>query len=217
TAGGGTAGSHFIDFDDNPTAGQCTSAVVPDDCNGSASCVTTAIGQFAAQLAKSSPTSTDAVYALSLVIHYTGDSAQPLHASGYARGSNDVPAKFSGSSSKNMHSVWDTALPRARISKAGSQDAWTTKLSTLVTPAQAGTACIASASITSASDISACALKWAKESEALACSVVYGPKYTSTGDLSTGYATAAGPTVDQQVAKAGLRLSAILNKALGGK
>ncbi|KAI9220379.1 S1/P1 nuclease, partial [Blastocladiella britannica] len=213
-AGGANPGSHYIDYDDNPQSGQCTSAQVPDECNGAAGCVTSSIGTFAAALASANPNSAAAAQNLALVIHFVGDVAQPLHATGYARGGNQINVKW-GRKKTNAHSVWDTQLVQAAADNAGGIDAWVQNLQSLSSDDDASTACVASAGATDAAALTQCAIAWSQESEALTCSAVFGDAFT-TGDLSGSYEETVEPVVNQQIARAGLRLSAVLNKVLGG-
>jgi hypothetical protein len=56
--------------------------------------------------------------ALSFLVHFVGDSHQPLHVSyGSDRGGNEVKADFFGSQT-NLHSVWDDSF----ISKAWNDE-----------------------------------------------------------------------------------------------
>lgn len=41
---------------------------------------------------------------------FLGDIGQPLHVEAYEVGGNDIPAKCSGETDWNLHSVWDTGM-----------------------------------------------------------------------------------------------------------
>ncbi|KAL1915255.1 uncharacterized protein VTP21DRAFT_7531 [Calcarisporiella thermophila] len=47
--------------------------------------------------------------ALKFLVHFMGDSHQPLHICGKLKGGNDAPATFEGSKT-NLHSVWDSGI-----------------------------------------------------------------------------------------------------------
>jgi hypothetical protein len=79
------------------------------------------------------------------------------------------------------------------------------------------------------SNIEACAVSWAKESNKYTCSDVYGPNFSETDDLAGAYLDEAAPIVETQVAKgisrceiagliglAGLRVAVYLNLMVVG-
>jgi len=80
------------------------------------------------------------------------------------------------------------------------------------------------------SNIEACAVSWAKESNKYTCSDVYGANFSETDDLAGAYLDEVTPIVETQVAKgisrwkivgliglAGLRLAVYLNLMVVGK
>ncbi|KNE63337.1 hypothetical protein AMAG_08478 [Allomyces macrogynus ATCC 38327] len=155
---------------------------------------------------KGSDHATDLAHALAYLVHFVGDAAQPLHASGYSKGGNGVTVKFSGAS-KNLHSVWDSAILLKTISSkySGSHDKWVSALIASATQynTAAGVACASSTDPTNSKAVETCVMKWATESNQLST------------DLSGAYYKAVAPVVDAQVTKAGVRLAAMLNKILG--
>ncbi|KAL2013369.1 hypothetical protein VTN00DRAFT_894 [Thermoascus crustaceus] len=166
--------------------------------------------------------------ALKWVVHFIGDIAQPLHASGDASGGNAYDVIFNGSET-NLHSVWDghiiytlsnltfptptTGFPNTTIAPF-----FTTLLSRIHAdsfpePVSTWTAC------TDPSTPLACGLAWARESNAWTCDYVYSQVINGTGvDLATsGYAEGAYPIVEVQVAKAAVRLGTWLNRVVEGR
>ncbi|KAI9218521.1 S1/P1 nuclease [Blastocladiella britannica] len=222
TAGGSTFSSHFINFDDAPTEGKCSGSganmTIPADCNGDKSCITTALGKFTQQLATSAPESMTAAFSLALVMHFAGDISQPLHATGFKLGANQVNVTFAGAQT-NLHSTWDTALVDKAIaaSSDGTRDGWKRDVANKASPTSAGTRCISRADPKNAAAITNCAVQWATDSELLVCREVFGSAFSATADLSDAYAAREVPVVNKQIAKASLRLASILCKIFGGE
>ncbi|KAJ3351162.1 hypothetical protein GGF32_004437 [Allomyces javanicus] len=210
-----TGGWHYIDGEDSPLNGQC-SLSLSRDCPDTG-CVVSAIAD-AANTLKTGSDATDLAHALAYLVHFVGDAAQPLHASGYSKGGNGVTVKFSGAS-KNLHSVWDSAILLKTISSkySGSHDKWVSALIASATQynTAAGVACASSTDPTDSNAVETCVMKWATESNQLVCSTVYKSGFSKTVDLSGAYYKAVAPVVDAQVTKAGVRLAAMLNKILG--
>ncbi|KAI9222538.1 S1/P1 nuclease [Blastocladiella britannica] len=224
TAGGGTFGSHFINYADRPDQGKCggDALAIPADCNGDKGCVTTAIGKFSRQLALSTPKSVEAANALALLIHYIGDLSQPLHDSGFALGSNQVNATYNGQlMGGGLHRVWDVEIVDTAIAQSseGTYESFLDDLTWTANPLDADLWCILVTDPTNAAGISKCTTQWAVQAEALNCKTVYGPKYGGvSADLkATGYADAVAPVAARQIQRAGLRLSALLSKITIGQ
>jgi hypothetical protein len=226
-----TAAWHFID---------APLTVVKDDlalyCPTSTGCITSALAAELAILKNPRESTQARADALRFVIHFVGDIHQPLHTvSNNDRGGNCVPVEFFGRApqetnakyeaySPNLHQVWDVdiidkfsggaspqILARDLDEKFRAQiPVWESQ------PA----------------DFSA----WAWESHELAVSVAYGrlprrievelPRRVASctdddhvsrrmlqlhEDLGADYQSVAAPVVEQQLAKAGARLAALLN------
>ncbi|ORZ29641.1 S1/P1 nuclease [Catenaria anguillulae PL171] len=217
-----TGSQHYINYsaDEQPMRGKCANtAQLPSTCDNSA-CVVTAIALYSQALANSNkqqPTAESAEY-LAFLVHFVGDLAQPLHASGFEKGGNGVNVKFRGKRA-NLHAAWDGSIPEQTIKQQYGGDAqrWIGYLSNLVKPGDAKAECAASGDPKSVDGVTKCAASWAEDSTALVCSTVYPTGFQIGQEISTDYYQAVYKTVDVQVAKAGLRLAALLNKILGGK
>lgn len=225
---------HFIDI---PRG--APEASISQFCPPATGCVTSAL---VAQLEilrdkKSSPQAR--ADALRFVIHFVGDIHQPLHdTTNNDQGGNCVPVIFFGkmpqernttteSYSPNLHGVWDTNI--------------IDQLSPTETPQQLAQRL--DAQFSTQEDAWAKAPidfnKWAWQSHQLAESVVYGrlpvkiaiekpaevktcadDDHVSTRmlnlheDLEDDYQSAAAPVVEEQLAKAGIRLATLLNAIL---
>jgi hypothetical protein len=147
----------------------------------------------------------DRAIALKFVVHLVGDLHQPFHALGVGRGGNDVRVSIFGVSDCgndpamprpcNLHSVWDGRLITRR---ALADDAYVAALESLISTNQ----WLARDPGTPAD--------WANESWALAKAALVAPGT----NIDEAYYTAQIPIVDQRVALAGVRLAAVLNRAL---
>jgi hypothetical protein len=114
----GTAPWHFVDI-----PGSAASFDRNRDCPVSASdakspwrdCVTDRILYFEGRLGDTELAPKERAMALKFLVHLIGDIHQPFHAIGDARGGNDIKLTFLGSrqcgtSSCNVHEVWDSEL-----------------------------------------------------------------------------------------------------------
>lgn len=143
--------------------------------------------------------------ALKFLIHFVGDIHQPLHcADNNDKGGNKVQV-MAGSKTTNLHAVWDNATVNAIGPDAATIAA---TLSSKITPQ------IAAAWSNSTPE------QWANESFLIAKTKIY-PAFPGTGGtlvpiiLPDGYPASVGPITAMQLAKAGVRLAAVLNDALG--
>ena len=144
--------------------------------------------------------------ALKFIVHLIGDLHQPLHCSDdQDRGGNDKQVMFNGFQS-NLHRVWDTdMINAAAIADHLTQDGYTKRLlkglPSDVSSLQSGTV-----------------EDWALESHKLADSNAYDiPPATGNPKLhrlKTAYFKANRPIVEDQLAKAGVRLAKVLNEIL---
>lgn len=135
------------------------------------------------------------IEAITFLIHLVADLHQPLHAGhGEDRGGNRIATLLDGSAS-NLHSVWDSAL----IARLGDESAVTERLLNSITPAKK-------------EDWRRGRLSdWTWESHLVAVRVCYGALPAgSPKRLDGAYQQRALPVVEEQLAKAGVRLAAIL-------
>ncbi len=172
------------------------------DCPASAKgdCAIAAIARFRSTLADAKASKAQRVEALKFLIHFIGDIHQPLHcADHHDKGGNDVLVKYCGQGT-NLHHAWDsdlitsTGLAEAeyRAHIEGYVDGLTTEQ---VSQIQAGTP-----------------TDWVLESHALAVDDSY--KVPTGGDLCGIYADTNLSVIDEQLARGGLRLAAVLNGIL---
>jgi hypothetical protein len=165
-------------------------------------CAISAIERNRKTLLDPAASSQDKKEALMYLVHFIGDIHQPLHAVGDYRGANDYPVKFFVDPLKktkqdtNLHAVWDSNLIRSTVWDWGAyvrrlQDNWLPGKD--VQQLTAGTI-----------------VDWTLEAHKAARDVAF--KAPMNADLNQDYVTLALPTVDRQLAVAGLRLARVLNE-----
>ena len=158
-------------------------------------CVVSAIADFTELLADQEASRDLKREALRFLIHFVGDIHQPLHA-GYAedRGGNDIQVRFF-TRQMNLHSLWDKGLIEKRAKP------WQQYAADLRGGITASQRTAWKASMTAAD--------WATESYRLAVTHAY---QAGNGDtLGQPYFDENIAIVEQQLAKGGVRLAAILN------
>ena len=224
-----TAGWHFFDI---PRG--ASQANIDQFCDPTAGCVTKALTEQIAVLKNPASAPADQGNALRFVLHFAGDIHQPLHdTTNNDRGANCVPVTFfntkpsaNGSSySPNLHAVWDTNMIE-NIAKGQSVTQFAAQLDQQF---QSQEAAWQAEAINFDS--------WAWDAHQLAETVAYGklnkkipieapvPVNTCADDNNVGarmlklkeqvgatYQAAATPVIEQQLAKAGVRLAMILNQ-----
>ncbi len=168
-------------------------------------CVVDKITQFAAELEASGTDAEERLAALKFLLHFVGDMHQPLHSSdNHDNGGNSVKVTVEGFPHKakdELHGFWDTqfvdalGMPPAALAK---------KLIAQITPAQEAEW------KTGAPD------DWAMEAFNISFDDVYGqPPLSGAVQLDAAYVAKAEKDVALQLSRAGVRLAAILNRALG--
>ncbi|KAI4852040.1 nuclease PA3 [Aureobasidium sp. EXF-8845] len=158
-------------------------------------------------------------YALKWVVHFLGDIAQPLHASGRAAGGNGIEVVF-GNQTTELHAVWDgyivyadanvTSFPNSTIQPFFQHLLSRIQKDDFEIPSSEWISC------TDPSRSLECALSWARDSNALNCDYVYSQNINGTDLATSGYATGAFPIVELQMSKAILRLGTWLNRLVDG-
>ena len=162
-------------------------------------CVVDRILEFRAVLANQGASSSQRLEALKFLVHFVADIHQPLHAVGKARGGNDVlVVEFGsaqcGSRACNLHEAWDLGLiHHAHL----SQQEYVRRLEQSVVR-------------NLASNEQIDPKHWANESFRLAHEVWLSEE----GSIDENYYRRNLPLLEQQLARAGLRLAALLNNAL---
>ena len=96
-----TAKFHYVNFADSSCRYEPAR-----DCPGGA-CIVAAVPRYAAVLGDRSRSNAERAQALRFLVHFVGDTHQPLHA-GYRsdRGGNNFQVRFNGKGS-NLHAIWD--------------------------------------------------------------------------------------------------------------
>jgi hypothetical protein len=166
-----------------------------------AGCVISKIADFRKQWTDPAVRSASRREALLFLAHFVGDLHQPLHcANRDDRGGNDVKVVFFGETT-NLHALWDVGL----LNHMPQEDQLHSIISSTLTPER-----IAAWSRGTVEE-------WANESFHLAQKVVYGDlPVAASGEpirLGEAYQRVAEPVVSDQIAKAGVRLAAILNES----
>ncbi|HUI77369.1 MAG TPA: S1/P1 nuclease [Bryobacteraceae bacterium] len=138
--------------------------------------------------------------ALLFLVHFVGDLHQPLHcANNHDKGGNEVAVVFHGART-NLHAVWDYGL----LDHMPAEDQLLSAIRASITPERAIKWSQGSVE------------EWAGESWRVAQNYVYGSLPLASGGrpirLGETYQSVAEPIVRDQIAKAGVRLAAILNE-----
>jgi len=151
-----------------------------------------AIERFRGILADPTQPRLERAQALKFLVHFLGDLHQPLHAGTTGdRGGNEILVTWFDKPS-NLHAVWDEGM----IEQA--------KLSAIELAEKVDHPTLQEVAAWQAQG----PLEWARESHALL------PEVYKIGDRRLGwkYQSEHWPTVEQQIAKAGVRLAALLNR-----
>jgi hypothetical protein len=171
-------------------------------------CIVNKVSEFTKELADRATPATERLLALKFLLHFLGDMHQPLHVSdNHDKGGNCVLVSLGGPRAVNLHGYWDTGV----IQGLGEDpQAAAAALVARITPENKAA--------WEKGDPQA----WALEGFEIAKNVVYtiGSKPGCTRDssplsLPPGYDQTARDTAAVQLEKAGVRLAAVLNGALG--
>jgi hypothetical protein len=170
-------------------------------------CVVDRILYFEQRLADTSLDRADRATALKYVVHFIGDLHQPFHALGVGRGGNDVKVSIFGSAecgrdparpvACNMHVLWDERLITHR---------------NLQEPAYFAALEALAAARGWATQAPGTPAEWATQSWAHAKTALVAPGT----NIDEAYYDAQIGVVDERLALGGLRLAAVLNRALVG-
>jgi hypothetical protein len=208
-----TAAWHFVDIEIDapdmaaacfhfPALGGALAGAGPAE-----DCVVDKIDEFAAELKSAATPRTERLLALKYLIHFIGDLHQPLHAADHHdRGGNCVLLAAPQGRATNLHAYWDVDVVEAL---GHSPEQIAEKLDARRSGAETknwsgGTAA-----------------DWAMESFELGRHDAYAlhalPTCQRRGSvaLSAEYAAQAQKDAATQLLKAGLRMAAVLNQALG--
>ena len=184
-----------------PTADPATQGPAHD-------CIVNKVSQFTRELANPATPAVERLLALKFLLHFVGDLHQPLHAAdNHDKGGNCVLLSLGGLRQVNLHSYWDTVV----VEGLGDDPrAVAEMLAHRITPENKAAWEKGDAEV------------WALEGFDVARTAVYtlGSKPGCASDkspvsLPPGYDEAARKVATIQLEKAGVRLAAILNRALG--
>jgi hypothetical protein len=208
-----TSGWHFVDIElDHPDMkAACFGfpASGPVASQGPArDCIVDKLTEFSEELANPATPAAERLLALKFVLHFAGDIHQPLHdADNHDKGANCVLLSLGGPRLVNLHSYWDTVVVRGL---GDDPRAVAAMLARRITPED------------KAAWEKGDAKSWALEGFDAAKTKVYtlGSTPGCAPDkppvsLPPGYEMTAREVASIQLEKAGVRLAAILNHALG--
>ncbi|KAG8862315.1 hypothetical protein FRB96_001894 [Tulasnella sp. 330] len=204
---------HFIDAKDDPP--NACSVDLSRDCT-TGGCVVSAIANYTLRVQDKTLGPLENAEALKFLTHFIGDIHQPLHDENLDNGANGIDILWKGKK-QNLHHIWDTEMPEKIGGKfsAKSVTSWT---STIIKELKTGSYMSSVQGWQSCNDIqnaSGCALTWAAEANQYVCSFVISSDPTDT-ELSGVYFDKAKPIIQEQIAKAGVRLAAWLNVIFAG-
>ena len=215
---------HYVDIQIGDTAYDPTRDCANQDC------VIARTDEFIRVLADRARLPEERLQALKFVVHFVGDLHQPLHSGeNHDQGGNKIPVDFMGQTiaygkyKMNLHSVWDTAIIERRLAAHEGPNAHAADL-------RQGAALIADrlradirprdAKVWLAPPATPAA--WALDAHDLARDYAYRgiarpgePSPSETVALGADYDTMAWAVVQLQLERAGVRLAAVLNRALG--
>ena len=157
----------------------------------------TALLQVRKELRDPKKTLEEQRFALKFLVHLVGDVHQPLHV-GHAedKGGNDVKVTWRSKDETNLHSIWDSAL----VEYPGFTYSEMATAYDHATPGQIKQ--------WQRDEMST----WLFESYQL-CTPAYAA--AANPKLDYRFYPAFGPTVEQQILKAGIRLAGVLNETFG--
>lgn len=177
-------------------------------------CVANAMANYTDRLLANA--STDQFLDIALLMHFTEDDNQPLHAGHVSdRGGNQLTGTFFGHHT-NLHSIWDQGMPRRRwntdFNGIPEYEAYLVDLieGPLAVQFKDWSECLYTGSA-----YSVCYDEWTSESAAACCSVGYldenGNRVPNSFTLGQAYYDHAVNTMETQILKAASRLAAIMN------
>jgi hypothetical protein len=209
-----TAAWHFVDVEiDRPDlAGACfdfpaQGVAQPASAGPARDCVVNKIDEFTAELRSPATAAAERLLALKFLIHFIGDVHQPLHAADHHdRGGNCIRLALPHGQAANLHGYWDVDVVEA-LGRSPEQIADRLDVRPPHPQRENGA--------------KGTARDWAMESFELGRRDVYAlpsrPTCARRGSvaLSQEYAARAQKDAATQLLKAGIRMAAVLNGALG--
>lgn len=208
---------HFIDAHDTPPT-DC-SVKLDRDCKGG--CVISALQNFTQQSLDHSLSVEQRNVAAKFVIHFIGDMHQPLHNENTALGGNRIYVHFD-THRYNLHHVWDSSIvdklldgtPGMPHGAAARSVEWSSRLASSITDGEYTDEKESWLKDLDLNDPVNTALAWSSETNKLVCKYVLpeGEEAIRNQELGGAYYEAAAPVVQKQIAKAGYRMAAYLDK-----
>ena len=209
-----TAAWHFVDIEiDHPDlAAACFGfpplpAGLPASSGPARDCVVDKIDEFETELSAASTPPAERLLALKFLIHFVGDLHQPLHAADHEdRGGNCIGlAPAPDGRAANLHAWWDTGVVETL---GGSAQAIATRLDAQISPAEVRAWSQGGSH------------EWAMDTFRVGARDAYAlPSRPTCGEhgavaLSAAYQATAQRDAAIQLEKAGVRMAALLNRAL---
>lgn len=193
-----TSASHHVDI---PIGAASYDAA--RDCKNNA-CIIAAIQKARTDLADTHLSREARAEALKMLVGLMADLHRPLHCASRNNdlGANKVDVRL-GAARKKLHAVWDSDIFRARLKEKG--------------PAYADDLLKLATTEARQRESAGAVTDWAWESHQIAATRIY-PEIPLTGEtqLPADYLTRHGDIIDRQILRAGIRLAAVLDAALGG-
>jgi hypothetical protein len=198
-----------------------------ENCPVKESCLFTGIRSDSSRLQAPTASSADKLEALSFLGHWLGDIHQPLHVSFEDdRGGNLIEVEGNLPCSHNLHSVWDTCIPRYLMKKAGlakkpveyaarlhsqisdsDRSNWTTELSAVVWANESYT-------LAKGASVQYCTMDGKRCDYSDELEEFYWNAEEKKLELEEAYENQHQKTVETRLKQAGARLAALLEQIL---
>ncbi|PMB63356.1 Nuclease S1 [Beauveria bassiana] len=206
-----TSTFHFIDAHDQPP--HSCNVDLERDCKQTG-CVVSSLTNYTEQLYDDKLPAWRRAQAAKFVVHFVGDLHQPLHNEDVARGGNGILVRWGGRE-LNLHHVWDSSILEKWLGGLRGKPyplakRWATHLTDEISHGKWAEEKESWIKDINLADTNGTALAWSREANALVCS--HGPETIKDQELSGQYYEDAAPILEKQVALAGYRMAALLDK-----
>ncbi|KAM3503254.1 hypothetical protein MY11210_008789 [Beauveria gryllotalpidicola] len=210
-----TSTFHFIDAHDQPP--HSCNVDLERDCKQTG-CAVSSLTNYTEQLYDDKLPAWRRAQAAKFVVHFVGDLHQPLHNEDVARGGNGIQVRWGGRE-LNLHHVWDSSILEKWLGGLRGKPyplakRWATQLTDEISQGKWAGEKESWIKDINLADTNGTALVWSREANALVCSHVLpqGPETIQDQELSGQYYEDAAPILEKQVALAGYRMAALLDK-----
>ncbi|KAG6014947.1 hypothetical protein E4U43_005982 [Claviceps pusilla] len=214
-----TKNFHFIDAHDNPP--HSCNVDYQRDCKADG-CVISALANYTQQSLDPSLPAWRRAQAAKFVVHFVGDLHQPLHNEDVALGGNRIHVLWDGKSF-NLHHVWDTSIAEKWLGGNSRKpypvaDKWARQLAGEIEHGKFAAQREVWLKDLDFEDAIETAMAWSREANAFVCTHVLPEGATAIEDQELGgdYFKKAGPVIELQVARAGVRMATWLDKIAEG-